>query len=382
MPPIVKLVKRTFFTMWFIIGLFTVFILIGIALSIMFVIKKKGDVVANRFLAAYTFLFSFELLNNVLRWSGVLETEPFVHFNLVHFPVWAIYGPLVYMYIRRVTKKVTFKITDLVFLIPFLLIFGALSPFYFLPTDEKLQLVEAGTVFQHVPWPSYGIWLVILLMSFYAVFSFQSFRKNRKLGYRENVWLKWFVGSYAGFVFMFSLYIFLVRFNIMDPKYDYFVDIVIVGFIGLLAFFGFVQPDVFEGKNLREVLPFIKYRKSGISPALSLEMKEKLVEIMQNQKPYLDNELRLDDLSLLLNLSRNQTSQIINEHFNLSFFDFVNRYRIMEAKNMLIDYENKQLTMSQLAFEVGFNSKASFYRAFKKFTNYNPSEYLKISKAS
>jgi AraC-like DNA-binding protein len=366
----------------FIIGLFLAFVVFGVLLSLIFLNKKKGDKYANRLLALYTFLFAFELLNNVLRWSGALRTETFVHFNLVHFPLWAIYGPLVYLYVRRVTKKISFRTTDILFLLPVLAIAGTISPFYILNTTKKLELVNAGAEFSHIPWPSYGIWLVILLMFFYSFLSYFSFRKNRQTGYRENVWLKWFVGSYTGFVFMFSLYIFMIWFNLMDPKYDYFVDIVIVFFIGLLAFFGFVQPEVFEGRNIREILPFIKYRKTGLSDALSLQMKEKLLAIMLDSKPYLDPALRLDDLSLLIHLSRNQTSQIINEHFNLSFFDFVNRYRVMEAKNMLMDFENQGLTMSQLAYEVGFNNRASFYKAFKKFTGYNPSAYLEQSRAS
>ena len=366
----------------FIIGLFLAFVVLGVMLSLIFLNKKKGGKFANRLLAIYTFLFAFELLNNVLRWSGALRTEIFVHFNLVHFPLWAIYGPLVYMYVRKVTEKIGFKYSDILFLVPLMLIAGTISPFYFLNTSEKLEIINAGAEFNHIPWPSYGIWLVILLMFSYAFLSYFSFRKNRQSGYREIIWLKWFVGSYTGFVCMFSLYIFLIWFNLMDPKYDYFVDIVIVFFIGLLAFFGFVQPDVFEGKNLREIIPFIKYKKTGLSDALSVQMKEKLLEIMLDNKPYLDNRLRLDDLSLLLHLSRNQTSQIINEHFNLSFFDFINRYRVMESKNLLIDFENQKLTMSQLAFEVGFNNRASFYKAFKKFTGHNPSEYLEQSRAS
>lgn len=368
--------------MEFIIGLFSVFVVFGVLLSLIFLNKRKGDKHANRLLALYTFSFAFELLNNVLRWSRALRTETFVHFNLLHFPLWLLYGPLVYLYIRRVTKKTTFQYTDLLFLVPLFLMLGTIAPFYILNTTEKLKLVNDDAVFAFISWPSYGIWLVILCMMSYAILSYFSFRKNKQIGYRENVWLKWFVGSYTGFVFMFSLYIFLIWFNLMNPKYDYFVDIVIVFFIGLLAFFGFVQPDVFEGKNLREILTFVKYRKTGLSNALSIQMKEKLLAVMVNNKPYLDNRLRLDDLSILLHLSRNQTSQIINEHFNLSFFDFVNRYRVMDAKNMLMDFENQGLTMSQLAYEVGFNNRASFYKAFKKFTSYNPSEYLEQSRAS
>jgi len=366
----------------FIIILFLCFVFLGLVLSLLFLLKKKGDRFANRILAIYTFLFAFELLNNALRWSGEINTTTFIHLNLAHFPLWTIYGPLLYIYVRRVVKGKGLQFIDLLFLIPTVIISMTLFPFYKLNTAEKLELVTNGSAFEHIPWPSYGIWLVILLMFSYAFLTYFSFWRSRNIGFRENNWLKGFIGSYFGFAFMFTLYIFLTWFGLMDPKYDYFVDIVIVFFIGMLTFFGFVQPEVFEGKSLKEVIPFVKYRKTGLSPALSLEMKEKLLDIMQREKPFLNHELRLDDLSRLMNLSRNHTSQIINEHFNLSFFDFINRYRVKEAKNLLINHTKNNLTMTQIAYDVGFNNRASFYKAFKKFTDDNPTNYVKQMEAS
>jgi len=366
----------------FIILLFSLFVVVGLLLSIVFFTKVKGDKVSNRLLSLYTFLFSFELLNNVLRWSGALNIEGFVHFSLLHFPLWTLYGPILYVYIRRITTGELFKKLDFLMLIPSSVIIIKLAPFYILGNQEKLNLVNNGAQLSYVNWPNYGIWVIIAILFFYSFLCYFSFKKNKKIGYRENQWLKWIVGSYTGFVVLFTTYIVLISTGTMNPSYDYFVDIVIVFFIGLLSFFGFFQPDVFAGKSIRDVIPFIKYKKTGLSKKLSMDMREKLVELMLHQKPYLDNELRLDDLAMLMNLSRNQTSQIINEHFNLTFFDFINRYRIMEAKNMLIDFDNQRLTMAQLAYEVGFNNRASFYKAFKKFTKSNPSSYLEKTKIS
>lgn len=365
-----------------VIIVFLFFVFLGVLLSVLFLLKKKGKRFANRILAVYTFLFAFEMLNNCLRWSGWLYTEEFIHIDLTHFPLWLVYGPLVFIYVRNILKGTRFKVSDVFFLIPPAIIIGLLSPFYFNRTSDKLQIVNEGKTWEYASFPSYAIWLIILLMFFYAFYTYFKFGHNKRLGFRENRWLQWFVGSYFGFAFAFGLYIFLVRFQIMDPSFDYLVDVAIVFFIGMLSFFGFVQPEVFEGKTLQEILPFIKYQKTGLSPALSLEMKGKLLDIMQREKPYLNHELRLDDISRLMNLSRNHTSQIINEHFNLSFFDFVNRYRIMDAKNLLMHTKKNGLTTTQIAYDVGFNNRASFYKAFKKFTDYNPSEYVKRLAAS
>ena len=322
------------------------------------------------------------MLNNCLRWSGWLYSEAFIHIDLTHFPLWLVYGPLVFIYVRSVLKQTKFKWSDLLFLVPPGMVIIMLSPYYLKNARDKLQIALDGLTWQYATFPRYAIWLVILLMFFYAGYTYFTFGHHKRLGFRENRWLQWFVGSYFGFAFAFALYIFLVRFQLMSPSYDYLVDIAIVFFIGMLSFFGFVQPEVFEGKSIKEILPFVKYKKTGLSPALSLEMKGKLLDIMQREKPYLNNELRLDDISRLMNLSRNHTSQIINEHFNLSFFDFVNRYRIVDAKNLLMNNEKNGLTITQIAYDVGFNNRASFYKAFKKFTDYNPSEYVKHSKVS
>lgn len=362
-----------------IILLFLFFAFLGFLLSLLFFLKRRGDAWANRVLGFYAFLFSFELINNSLRWSGALDTPLFVHLNLTHFPGWLIYGPLVYIYVRRIATGVKYRLSDGLFLIPPLVIIRLLWPFYRLGTDTKLEVVRAGRTFEHATFPPYAIWIVIAFMFGYAFLTYFNFRSNRSMGFRENIWLKYFTGSYFGFCLAFASYIFLVRFGWMDPRYDYFIDILIVFFIGMLSFFGFVQPEVFAGKSVRELVPFVKYRKTGLTPGLSLKMKDRLIRLMEDEALYLDGDLRLNDLADGLDLSRNHTSQVINEHFNLSFFDFVNRYRVEYAKKLLKEKAYGKMTITQIAYEAGFNNRASFYKAFHKFTGVSPSDFIEDS---
>ena len=132
----------------FIILLFLFFAFSGFLIALLFLFKKKGDRLANTLLTAYTLLFSFELLNNCLRWSGDLYTRPFVHVNLTHFPLWVIYGPLVFFYVRRVVKHTGFKLRDLLFFIPPLIVIGLLWPFYSLTTEDKLTVVQENRTFE------------------------------------------------------------------------------------------------------------------------------------------------------------------------------------------------------------------------------------------
>ena len=99
-------------------------------------------------------------------------------------------------------------------------------------------------------------------------------------------------------------------------------------------------------------------------------------EIEQNLY-FLNPELTLNSLAEHLNLHPNFLSHIINEGIHKNFSDFINEYRVETVINKINEKEYKNITLVGIAHESGFNSKTSFYRTFKKFTNKTPSEYLK-----
>jgi len=362
---------------------FLFFTFLGFLLAIFFSLKKSGDKYSNHLLAFYTFFFSLEMLHGCLKWAGLLRSPSFTHFTIINALLWMSYGPIVYLYVKRAVTKKRFQGKDFILFLPTIIILISHAPFYFKATTEKIAIISKGQIYNYAIFPSYAIWIVIAIMFFYAVLIFLKFKDKKEVGYKESVWLKWFVGSYVGFVFFFALYVFLVRFNFMDAKFDYLVDAVITIFILALSYFGFVQPEIFNGtKSIKELIPFVKYKKTGLTQLLSAELKQKLDMIMDSNKPYLDHDLRLDDIANLLNVSRNHASQIINENYNLSFFDFINKYRVNEATRLLLNNEEMQLNITQIAYSSGFNSRASFYKAFKKFTNTSPTLYLDHSTAS
>lgn len=366
-----------------VVGTFLFFTALGLILAMWLLLRPKGDPWANRLLALFTFIFALELLNNCLRWSGWIQNRWLAHFHLAHFPFWLVYGPIVYIYVRRVLTGRLFHPRDLLFAVPPLIMAGLLREFYTLPGQRKITVMEQGLLSDYIQFPSYGIWIVIPIMFAYAALTYYRFGPARFPSWRKNLWVQGFVGSYLGFIISFSAYIGLVRLGWLDPSLDYFVDLVIVLFIGLLLYFGIRYPGML-GPEYRRVIPWGKYRKTGLSPVLSREMAAKLRRIMDEEKPYLNTKLRMDDLAGLLGLSRNNTSQVINEHFDRSFFDFINEYRVETAKKLLLESDPETDTIAGIAFEAGFHSRASFYKAFRKFETYPPGEFFnrKVVRAS
>ena len=123
--------------------------------------------------------------------------------------------------------------------------------------------------------------------------------------------------------------------------------------------------------------PNQKYEKTGLSTAFSLELRHKLEQLMVTEKPYLNQELHLDDIAHLLNISKHHASQVINENFGVNFYEFVNKYRIEEAKfHLVANARIKSLSISEIAFLCGFNNRVSFYKAFKKEAKSTPTEFM------
>src|SRR5262245_24598314 len=104
------------------------------------------------------------------------------------------------------------------------------------------------------------------------------------------------------------------------------------------------------------------------------DIKERLLAYMENNKPYLKFDLKISELADLLSVQPYQLSQVINDAFSVSFYDFINKYRVEEAKKLLVE-DNRNFKILAIAYEVGFNSKATFNRAFKKFTDLTPSAF-------
>jgi AraC-like DNA-binding protein len=118
-----------------------------------------------------------------------------------------------------------------------------------------------------------------------------------------------------------------------------------------------------------------KYAKSGLSNERLLEYKRRLELIMQSWQVFLRSDLTLPMLAEVVDCSVNHLSQVINSGFGMSFFDYLNRYRIEYAKELLSGRDDHGGAILNIAFTVGFNSNSAFYAAFKKRVGQTPAQY-------
>ena len=121
-----------------------------------------------------------------------------------------------------------------------------------------------------------------------------------------------------------------------------------------------------------------KYAKSSLSDSSGLF--ERIKAILNDEKIYLDFDLKLNTVAEKLDHSIHHISQAINQNAKMSFPDFISSFRIEEAKKKLM--EPKPATIFAISLDVGFNSKAAFYTAFKKHTQMTPTEFKKNHKST
>lgn len=121
-----------------------------------------------------------------------------------------------------------------------------------------------------------------------------------------------------------------------------------------------------------------KYAKSGLGQKQLRDYMERLEELMHSEHAYLRADLTLPRLASTLDCSVNHLSQVINAGFGMSFFDYVNRFRIEHAKAMLCDAGGQSAVLN-IAYSVGFNSNSAFYAAFKKYVGQTPAQFRRSS---
>ena len=122
-----------------------------------------------------------------------------------------------------------------------------------------------------------------------------------------------------------------------------------------------------------------KYEKSQLTPERSERYLNRLLQFMEEERPFTDGDLTIQKLADKLSIPTPHLSQTINERQGKSFPDFINTYRVEEAKKKLLDPAFKHLSVLGIAEEVGFSSKSSFNSVFKKHTGTTPSEFRNVS---
>lgn len=344
--------------------------LLTVALLLMFSVflaqHKKGNrtshIILSLFLfvnAAYIALF---VANRIGEYADINITW------LARFSIsfGLLFGPLLYFYTRSITR-VHYKwgAFELLHTIPFWLSI-ALVMFY----EGRLRYFLLATNFQIM------IYLIFCLIE---VARYQS-RIKDYFSSIEKINLSWLYVIIIPFLMMWIIdivhllvYITVGMSGNTSRVFTVFSLLINLIFAVLLFFKSLQHPESL--RFVPEDALHVKYEKSRLTDQQKNQIKSQLINLVEQEKPYLNPNLTLNDLADRMNIHYKTLSQVLNEVVGKNFFDFINGYRIEEAKNLLADSEEAGRTVLEILYQVGFNSKSVFNTAFKKHTGLTPTEF-------
>ena len=357
---------------------------------ILLLLSKKNRTRSDLFLGIILSLYALSIFTTYIEIYNIQNNFPYPQIINLNWLIMFLHGPALWFYIKSLSiPGFRFKLIYLLHFIPFL---AFLIAHYFnfinLPVIEKIDIAK-GELFKDqafykisvlsigISTITYNVWALILI---------QKHRNNLLLSFSkiEDIDLNWLriltIASLICFgvnhaLFNLDLIFHYASHKILSLTVYSFASIYIL----VIGYFGLLQKRVFVNRDIEDQITYDKSAKIERPDTPREEDNEfinSLLSFMEQKQPWLDPEITISKLGELLKVKTENLSEILNSYLNSTFFDFINKYRVEEFKVQSVSEANSHLSIMGIAYNCGFNSKASFYRAFKKFEGISPSTYI------
>lgn len=296
-------------------------------------------------------------------------------------------GPMIYLYIKCLVSNssISLKTHGVHFIFPLLYIFIISIPGLYNGISKKHDLEYLDDI-EFLASLSIIYSLVYCIISLKLLNRFQEVIK-RNYSNIDNRDLRWIFHFLSGIIAVILIDItttlYELTFGVLEWNIGYLTIVPIVYLIAYLGYFGLSQSKILLPDHLMKSIDSSEAADSVPDKKLAYDtdemkgLEEKLKEAMKAKQPYLEEDLTLRKLSALISTTDKTLSALLNQHMNISFYDYINSFRVEEVKLRMQDTDFDNLTLLGIAYECGFPSKTTFNRVFKKFTSLSPSAYRK-----
>lgn len=344
--------------------------LVALLILASMVFRSSEASLPDYLLLTFLVICLLSLLHAVLGHTGYIQHA--AHLLRMNHVLGLLRPPLFFLYIYfAIYPTPRYTLLQGLHFFPTLLLIIYLGPFLILPAETKWLIYTSPAprnIGQIPSWyPYFGlVYSVLYLIA--AVYVFHA--ASKKKGYLRSEVKKWF--SWLLFAYLTFIVGALVRLTFyLGSDWDYLAYYILTVFL-IAACLILLTSRI----NLTTGAYRNKY-VNLISPEVKTETLNKLAHIMQSERLYRNDRLRLRDVAQKINIQDYLLSQIINEETGKTFTEFVNQLRVEDAKIQLTSLTSSHLTIEAIGSEAGFNSKASFYAAFRKITGLTPREFQK-----
>lgn len=343
----------------------------GFFFAAVFLKIKRGNPKTNRIAALLLVNMAVIAAGSFCSYSGYLWIYP--KLQKIFSPSLFLMGPLLFFYVRSLLhgdsacgRKKIFHFLPALFNVLYNI------PFYLKNDAEKVAMLTLGIT------PAVRVIRILALIHFliYLLFILREIRMFQKLAREQysslsRLKVQWI--AYLGFAFGTVLLVNIIP-GFPLPVFSDLAKIWEALLIVFLGYMGLTQPVLFLDRDF-----LIDPKKAGqplIPENRQSDYVERITDFMKEEKPFLDPELSLNLFAERLGIPAIYCSFIINRHWRMNFFHFVNHCRIEEFKLRLND-RGREASILETAMAVGFNSKSTFNAVFKQYEGVTPSQYIK-----
>jgi len=352
---------------------------------IMLIMKRNRR--ANIFLTAFIIILAGSFIMNFFR-KGVNPATEYA-FMIISVPGIAIEGPLIYFYSGFITDTIErLRVKDLLHCIPFAVIMSAIILIFdpSAPHDGNSRPLSHVFIF--------GSPILISFIYFtIALIRLKRYERQARNYFSDYThasvnWLKKIIGVALLFMGLWNVGFWRAILSPGHPVPEGFIIncALFLVMIFITAYYLVNQPEIFrDSVEMKQTLSDDgsqsgktakrKYARQNISDMMQSKYLNALDEYMLREKPYLNEELTIKDLSLMTGIPVHHLSIAINNKKKTNFYAFINEYRVAHAVRILDDPSNIDSNVLSIAFRSGFNSKSTFNDSFKRITGKTPSEY-------
>lgn len=348
--------------------------------------NKKGKPLSNKLLAVVFFMISiviidlylivFKVENSILELLFIDDTFMFA------------YGPLLYLFTQStVFKNYRLQKKNIVHFIPFLIAVCVVVAIILFVDTVSISQATTEISNQEVPIYFRVGELLMLLHIFYYLFRSKQEIKG-VVGKAKDLYSTFDQDNFKLLKFILNCFIILFSLSLIHsilPFVGIKNGLLITLLLMILFMFYFINSVLLKLLNQssnksgaitqNDFKEREKYAGSNLSKADITIYTNRVGNHMKENERFLDSELSINDLSTELDIPSKMLSQVINEGYNCNFFDFVNKFRVEAAKSMFENQADEKLTIQEVMYNSGFNSKSSFNTAFKKFTSLTPTQF-------
>lgn len=336
--------------------------------------KSKADL----WLAILLLVLCSALITPFIGFANVYDLNQW----LTYFPfsISYSYGVLAWLYTLYLTdSKRNFTRRDLLLFIPTFIYLSIRFYLFFHGLEWKDWFINTyGRLYETVIFITEFIWNLTFL--YFSIRHYQKYRAWLDENYSDTEkikfdWLRNFLYIFTFVLILGGLFDFTNSFifHLSYIQFFYF-EIVLALVTYYLAIAGYLRSKAIELSFTEKEAEEIEKRKTLLPDKELAKLKDRLNYLMEKNQVYLEPNLTLTDLSRQLGVNSAVLSFAINNGFGKNFNDFINEFRINQVKEKLKIADDSTLLV--VAFDCGFNSKATFNRAFKKFTGVSPKEFV------